>query len=207
MYQAKFASFKMDAYIQFYMAKIVIVLLIGLVGGVLISNFFNIQISPKQTATLTVEPTSTTENLTAVPTAITASPTTTPTTVKTATEKGTIEIKLGYPAGGIPALKVCLFAIPAKVGDYASATQCVTTPANQTQLTMTAPVGSYHIFAWPDDNQYQLSGSWTPAVACGLSVDCKDHSPLAVVVNADQKTTGVAIQDWYGEGVGYPKKP
>jgi hypothetical protein len=187
------------------MAKLLIILMIGILGGVLVTSLFNIQITPKSAMQpVVVQPTeSTIDDRVAAPTTI--SPTA-PTTTKAVT-KGSIDIALGYPAGGIPPLKVCLFTVPAKAGEYGKSFYCETSATNQTEMTMAVNPGTYHIFAWPADGQYKLVGSWTPAVACGLSVDCKDHSPLVVTVKSDQTTSGVAIKDWYGDGVGYPTQP
>lgn len=184
------------------MGKLLLVLLIGIAGGVFITQFFNVQVTPKSAMQLTetASPTITTN----IPDQ--TKPSVAPSIAKIAT-KGSVDIEIGYPAGGIPPLKVCLFAVPAKVGAYTQSLYCETTATNQTELTLAVDPGSYHIFAWPADDQYKLVGSWTPAVKCGLSVDCKDHSPLALTVKSDQITSGVEIKDWYGDGVGYPTKP
>lgn len=179
------------------MTKLIIVFIIGLIGGVIISNTFDIQITQKAY--------------------VAPSPTVPPATLSPAAEKpkgmeetkksGSILAKLGYPAGGIPPLKVCVYAIPEKAGEYQEPVKCATTDTNQTEITLLDVVAdSYHIFAWPVSDEFTLSGSFTPAVACGLKVECKDHSPLAVVVEAD-KSAQAEIKDWYGDGVGYPKKP
>lgn len=39
---------------------------------------------------------------------------------------------------------------------------------------------------------------YSPAVACGLTVYCTDHSPLEVTVRAGQTTPGISPTDWYG---------
>lgn len=188
------------------MGKLIIVLLIGIAGGVLLTNFFEISFTPKKVMqpTETVD-TTTTKTMVVAPTQ--QMPSVTP-SVTAVAAKGNIDIELGYPAGGIPPLKVCLFTVPAKAGMYDKATLCVTTAANQTEMTIATNPGNYHIFAWlADAKDSTLVGAWTPAVACGLSVDCKDHSPLAVVVKSDQITSGIEIKDWYTDGKGYPSKP
>ena len=187
------------------MGKVIIILLIGIAGGVLFTNFFDVSFTPKTV----MQPTETVET-TAMETIAVAPTQPIPSVAPTAAAptKGNIDIELGYPAGGIPPLKVCLFAVPAKVGMYDKAVLCETTTANQTEMTMATNPGNYHVFAWPADaNSGTLVGAWTPAVACGLSVDCKDHSPLAVMVKSDQITSGIEIKDWYTDGKGYPSKP
>lgn len=61
--------------------------------------------------------------------------------------------------------------------------------------------GTYHVFSIRRGLQSPACADWgaiySPAVACGLSIQCTDHSPLAVTVRAGQTTTGVDPQDWY----------
>lgn len=196
MIQKSIVSFH-DYVYTLTMTKLIIVFIVGLIGGVIISNTFDIQITQKAY--------------------VAPSPTVPPATLSPAAEKpkgmeetkksGSILAKLGYPAGGIPPLKVCAYSVPEKEGVYGEPVKCVKTDTNQTEVTiLDVPTNTYHVFAWPVSDEFSLSGSFTPAVACGLKVECKDHSPLAVVVEAD-KSTQVEIKDWYGDGVGYPKKP
>ena len=42
-----------------------------------------------------------------------------------------------------------------------------------------------------------LAGGYSHAVLCGLSVDCTDHSPIAVEVKPGMVTGGVDPGDWY----------
>lgn len=80
------------------MTKLIIVFIVGLIGGVIISNTFDIKISPKSTP----PPTPT-------PLAITSAPDNGQDEEKTMMKKnGGVLARLGYPAGGIPPLKVCV---------------------------------------------------------------------------------------------------
>lgn len=178
------------------MTKLIIVFIVGLIGGVIISNTFDIRISPKSITTPT-------------PTlAITSAPPESKDQAKIEMkENGNVFARLGYPAGGIPPLKVCIYTIPEKEGSYGSPTKCVTTDTNQTEITiMDVPTDDYHIFAWPISDEFSLSGSFTPAVSCGLKVECSDHSPLSFSVK-NGESSQVDVKDWYGDGKGYPKKP
>jgi hypothetical protein len=166
------------------MGKVLLVLLIGILGGVFLANYFSVQITPKSAIQPTEVP-NTTEMM----------------------SKGSVDIELGYPSEGVPALKICVFAVPTKAGEYTEPAHCETTVANQTEATMNVDPGNYHIFAWPVNEQLKVSGSWTPAVACGLEANCNDHSPLPLTVKSSQITSGIEIKDWYGNGVGYPTKP
>lgn len=179
------------------MTKLIIVFIVGLIGGVIISNTFDIKISPKSTP----PPTPT-------PLAITSAPDNVQDEEKTMMKKnGSVLARLGYPAGGIPPLKVCIYTTPEKEGNYDAPTKCATTETNQTEVTiLDISSGDYHIFAWPVSDEFSLSGSFTPAVACGLKVDCTDHSPISFSVK-DGESAQVEVKDWYGDGTGYPKKP
>lgn len=193
MIQKSIVSFH-DYVYTLTMTKLIIVFIVGLISGVIISNTFDIQITQKPS----LSPVPTSAPITSVPVVE---------KTEVVTDNGSILAQLGYPAGGIPPLKVCAYSVPEKEGVYGEPVKCVKTDTNQTEVTLLdVPTNTYHVFAWPVSDEFSLSGSFTPAVACGLKVECKDHSPLAVVVEAD-KSTQVEIKDWYGDGVGYPKKP
>jgi hypothetical protein len=128
----------------------------------------------------------------------TATPESSPATAAT----GTISGSLGYPAGGIPPLVVYAF----KQGDFKTFHK-LTTKTNQTTFTLeNIPTGTYLLVAYPQDSG-ELVGGYTKAVACGLSVDCKDHNLLPVVVEAGKTVANVEIKDWYAPAGTFPAKP
>lgn len=124
------------------------------------------------------------------------------------TTEGDILVDLGFPGEGVPSLQICMYAVPV-AGSYSEPIYCANNAPNQEKLRILAiEPGNYHIFAWMADTpDSDMVGSWTPAVACGLSVECTDHSPSSITVVAGQTTSGVAIKDWYGDGAGYPSRP
>ena len=113
---------------------------------------------------------------------------------------GSISGTLSYPSEGIPPLRVVAFNIDglsyrfvetlANVGTY--------------QITGLAP-GTYHVVAYSMDGT--IAGGYTPAVACGLSVICTEHSLLDVVVLAGQDTPNIAPSDWYAPDGSFPPMP
>ena len=189
------------------MLKLALVLLIGLVAGMILTNVLDIRIGPSSFFGASPAP----SPLSDVTDSVIASPTATAQPAAGEViegDLGSVDVSLGYPSSGIPPLKVCLYPVPEVQSQYESPAKCVTTIENQ----MTASIaqvqpGTYHAFAWPVSDAFTIGGSWTAAVPCGLSVDCTDHSPLPVEVKSNQVTKGVEIKDWYGNGEGYPAKP
>jgi len=122
--------------------------------------------------------------------------------VNTAPLKGTISGSLGYPSSGIPPLAVYAF----NKNDFGTFFK-VETQLNQQTFTIDAvDTGTYVVVAYPLDMP-GLAGGYTQAVACGLSVECTDHSLVPVVVEAGEIVTGVEIKDWYAPEGTFPKRP
>lgn len=116
-------------------------------------------------------------------------------------EKGTISGKLGYPAEGIPELTVYAFDITDETKYFK-----VETGVNQIEFTITdVDPGSYYVVAYAKD--FEMSGSYTNAVVCGLSVECTDHQMIDVTVKPGENITDVQVKDWYAPEGTFPKKP
>jgi hypothetical protein len=124
-----------------------------------------------------------------------------PGTATSAVANGSISGVLGYPASGIPPLEV--YAISK---DDAKKFYFVKTALNQTTFTIkdVAP-GVYVVVAYSLD--YKISGGWTKAVPCGLTVACKDNSLIPVTVKAGEETKGVEVKDWYAPPGTFPAPP
>lgn len=139
---------------------------------------------------------------------VTISPTTEPvvTTVSPTSStqtaaKGEIAGTLGYPSEGIPPLTVYAFDTTNEKKYFK-----LNTKVNQTSFTISdVDPGSYYVVAYTKDSE--SSGGYTKAVSCGLSVDCTDHSLIAVSVKAGETTSGVDVKDWYAPEGTFPKKP
>ena len=115
------------------------------------------------------------------------------------TEAGSISGKLSYPSEFIPPLRVVAFNI------FDQSYRYVDTNQNQStyQISGLAP-GKYHVVAYAGGS---LAGGYTPAVACGLSVDCTDHSLSDVVVFAGADTPNIDPADWYAPENSFPPMP
>jgi hypothetical protein len=111
---------------------------------------------------------------------------------------------LGYPSSFIPPLRI--YAVDTTSGMYSS----IDTEQNQGTYKLDVKPGSYIVFAYPRGNDGQaggLSGGYTPAVACGLSVNCTDHSLIPVTVGEGQSASGIDIKDWYAPPGTFPAPP
>ena len=107
------------------------------------------------------------------------------------------EIAVGSKASG----KICYPSqkIPAMTAYFQNTkTKKVTTlPIKADQLTYSVNLlpGTYTAYAWLPDKS--LSGSYSKAVPCGLSVSCTDHTLLPFTVQTGSTTSGIDICDWY----------
>jgi hypothetical protein len=142
-----------------------------------------------QAATVTEAP----ATLTVVPP--TDTPAVTPTPVP-----GSISGTLSYPSSFLPPMRVAAFQVNGFNYRY------VDTMEGQSTFQITElPPGKYHVAAYSMDGS--LAGGFTLAVACGLSVDCADHSLIDVVVVSGQDTPNINPQDWYAPAGSFPAKP
>jgi hypothetical protein len=113
----------------------------------------------------------------------------TPTT-EIVSANGTVEGTICFPSEGIPPLNLYLHQNGSADGILVPHAQ------NQSTFNVVVPAGTYTAYAWVQDFTY--GGSYSQAVACGLSVDCTDHSLVEFAVSAGATTSGIAVCDWYG---------
>lgn len=126
----------------------------------------------------------------------------TPELEKKVVTNGSISGTVGYPSEGIPPLEIFVM----KQSDH-SVYFTTTTQTNQQSFTVAdLPPDTYIVFAYPVGSN-ELAGGYTPAVACGLSVECTDNSLIPVIVSSGQDTAGVQIKDWYAPKGSFPDKP
>ncbi|MBI5127692.1 hypothetical protein HZA76_04530 [Candidatus Roizmanbacteria bacterium] len=129
-------------------------------------------------------------------------PTSTPSPTVGIETKGKIEGTLGYPAEGIPELEVYAFSVSDNSKYF-----MIKTFVNQSQFTIKdVDPGNYYVVAYPI-KYGGLSGAYSKAVACGLSVECTDHSLISIKVSSGEITTGVEVKDWYAPEGTFPAKP
>ncbi len=111
---------------------------------------------------------------------------------------GSISGHLSFPSELIPPLRVV--AINQKTGK----SYFVDTNGNQyTYQINHLPAGTYHVIAY-----YQsLSGGYTEAVSCGLTVECNHHGLIDVAVSPGKDIPGVDPGDWYAPPGTFPQDP
>jgi hypothetical protein len=157
---------------------------------------------PTQTMSIST-PTSTT----------TPTPKPTPTTTPTSTAEqilnpptGSISGMLTYPAEGLPRLHVVAFRLEDGSSRYIETASSPTILYYEFDL----PVGTYNVVAYAlgsDSSPTGLAGGYTNAVLCGLTVDCTDHSLIAVTVTAGSTTMNINPGDWYADSGSFPPMP
>ncbi|HEY5118571.1 MAG TPA: hypothetical protein VII90_03880, partial [Anaerolineales bacterium] len=113
---------------------------------------------------------------------------------------GTIRGHLIYPAEVLVAQRIVAF-------DTASMTKVaeVSTVQGQSTYQLTVPEGDYFVVAYTLDGG--LAAGYSQAVPCGLSVDCTDHSLIAVHVDSGAVVENIDPQDWYAPDGTFPPMP
>ena len=106
--------------------------------------------------------------------------------------------KICYPSQKIPVMTAYFQNTKTK--------KVTTLPIKADQLTYSVNLlpGTYTAYAWLPDKS--LSGSYSKAVPCGLSVSCTDHTLLPFTVQTGSTTSGIDICDWYSN-TGAPTPP
>ncbi len=66
---------------------------------------------------------------------------------------------------------------------------------------LTVPAGRYSVFAESHEGRPGYRAFYNESVRCGLTVDCKDRSPVLVVAEAGHRIQNVNPADWFGEGL------
>jgi hypothetical protein len=120
-------------------------------------------------------------------------------TATPAPQTATIMGGLCYPSEGIPPLTVYAQEVSTLQ------TVSINTAENQSEYSLEVPApGTYVLFAYTG---FGVGGAYTPAVACGLTVDCTDHAPIAVTVEPGATFAGADICDYYGPPGSVPPNP
>jgi len=123
---------------------------------------------------------------------------------------GSISGNLSYPSEFIPPMRVVAFRLAN--GQPSGEFVFVETALNEAnyQLDNLAP-GQYWVVAYtiPEGEGIPqgLAGGFTEAVPCGLSVECSDHSLMAVDVQSGQTIADVNPGDWYAPEGAFPPDP
>lgn len=115
---------------------------------------------------------------------------------------GSITGTLGYPAEGLPAMRVAAFNVETKRVYF------VDTVLNQNIFRLEdLPPGEYQVVAYSlggGSFPTGLAGGYTQYIVCGAEANCTDHSLVPVTVLPGEDTFGIHIGDWPLEEGTYP---
>ncbi len=118
---------------------------------------------------------------------------------------GSITGTLGYPAEGLPAMRVAAFDQATKRVYY------VDTVVNQNIFRLEdIPAGEYLVVAYSLGGEgfpAGLAGGYTQYIVCGAKPNCTDHSLALVTVLPGEDTFGIHIGDWPLQEGNYPPMP
>ena len=123
---------------------------------------------------------------------------------------GGISGELSYPSEFIPSLRVVAFRL--ENGQPNGEFTFVVTSENQEayQIDGLEP-GQFWVVAYTipagEDTPQGLAAGYSQAVHCGLSVECTDHSLIAVEIQSDLLTGGIDPSDWYAPEGAFPEDP
>ena len=115
-----------------------------------------------------------------------------------APDTGTITGTLMFPSEFYPDdLEVC--AEDSTTGDlYDCVGHKIGAYSGLAEYEMELPEGDYYVYAQTDSGAYSgYKAYYSEFVECGLSVDCDDHTPIEVHVNAGDTEYGIDASDWY----------
>lgn len=118
---------------------------------------------------------------------------------------GSITGTLGYPAEGLPAMRVAAFNMETKQIYF------VDTVLNQNIFRLEdLPPGEYQVVAYSlggGSFPTGLAGGYTQYIVCGAQPQCTDHSLALVTVLPGEDTFGIHIGDWPLQEGTYPPMP
>ncbi len=112
--------------------------------------------------------------------------------------------ELMFPASAIPPLRIAFFNPDGSLQAYTD------TAPGQNHYSIDLPVGTYTVVAYSiAGNGFNegTAGGYTPAVACGLSVDCNDHTLIPIAVKAGLTLEGINPNDYYAPENSFPPMP
>jgi len=120
-------------------------------------------------------------------------------------QSGVIEGSLSYPSEFIPDhMTICAENLATK--QIYSTNKHVKAKKYQYKVgyKLAVPPGNYHVFAQlPDPARYgaeypkDYRAYYSKFVKCGMSVECKDHTPIVVMVKSGETVSRIDPQDWY----------
>lgn len=108
-----------------------------------------------------------------------------------ASDTGTVNGTVCFPSEIIPAMTAYFQNVI--TGDQVE----LAIGENQGAFSIQLPPGDYVAFAYPVIKEFNIGGSYSEAVLCGLQVACTNHALVQFPVRAGETYEGVAICDWY----------
>lgn len=102
--------------------------------------------------------------------------------------------KLSYPSEFMPAQRVCA------LNTKDDAEYCQETLPGTTAYVINVPPGDYWVYAARAEGEpVRQRAYYSEYVVCGLSAECKDHTPITVAAAAGE-VAEADPQDWYSPG-------
>ncbi|MBL7542632.1 MAG: hypothetical protein JNL11_02400 [Bdellovibrionaceae bacterium] len=109
---------------------------------------------------------------------------------------GSIQGSLGFPSDFIPKLVICADPI-----EWWKKKICIGSELDARTYELKLPKGKYTVFASVIEKmeyfQTDYRAYYSEFVKCGLSVNCKDHSPIVIEINDASTLNDINPQDWY----------
>jgi hypothetical protein len=111
--------------------------------------------------------------------------------------------KLAYPGETIPPMRVVAFDMTN------GAFYVAEVHSSGLYQIIHLPAGAYHVVAYPitKTGTSALSGGYSQAVPCGLSVNCTDHSLIVIKIAVGAQVNGIDPDDFYAPAGTYPPDP
>lgn len=103
---------------------------------------------------------------------------------------GTVAGTLAYPSEVLPAQRVCALNVVDEK-EY-----CLQTTEGESSYAIPVPEGEYQVYAALEDDATGKRAYFSEFVRCGLKAECKDHSPVTVLVKTGE-TAEAHPHDWY----------
>lgn len=115
---------------------------------------------------------------------------------------GTLEGSISYPSEEIPPLLIC--AKEKKTKEEFCTTEQIESGEFEYGFgyELEVPVGSYEVYAQvlkEDGKTEKFKAYYSKFVPCGMTKDCKSHSPITVKVNGGEIKSDISPMDWLGD--------
>lgn len=115
---------------------------------------------------------------------------------------GTLEGSISYPSEEIPPLLIC--AKEKKTKEEFCTTEQIESGEFEYGFgyELEVPAGSYEVYAQvlkEDGKTEKFKAYYSKFVPCGMTKDCKSHSPITVKVKGGEIKSDISPMDWLGD--------